>query len=113
MGRKPAGGGVYICALKHLRGIHMRQPVDTSTAESRVISKYRKLHTQLTSLLQSVQDLLPPGIQLNDKVTFTQQDGKVHIAFQAKPMQVVINDGTQQIRITLSDSRKLAKRASV
>lgn len=91
----------------------MRRPDDTSAAESRVISKYHKLHAQLTGLLKAVQDLLPPGIQLNDTVTFTRQEGKVHIAYQAKPMQVIINDGTQQIRVVLTDSRKLTKRASV
>jgi hypothetical protein len=81
----------------------MRTQVSKERAESRVVSRYHKLHVPLIELIQSLQDLVPPGMVLGNKVELTQVDGYIEISHTAKPVQLVLNDGTRKFMLTIEE----------
>lgn len=77
----------------------MRQPVSKERAESRVVSKYHKLYAPLIELIQAVQDLVPPGMQIDETVELTQQANSVQIAYRSRPVSIVIKDGKRAVAV--------------
>lgn len=65
--------------------------VDQSTAEARVVKKYNKLYDNLLDLVKALQ-VIEPGGTLVDDVVFSQQEGKVRLAYVATPIQVTIDN---------------------
>lgn len=81
----------------------MRKQVNKERAESRVVSRYHKLHTPLIELVQSLQDLVPQGMVLGDKVELAQIDGYLEISHTAKPVRLVLNDGSKKLTLTVEE----------
>ena len=85
----------------------MRTPVNKERAESRVVSRYHKLHTPLIDLIQSLQDLVPQGMTLSGTVELTQVDGYIEISHAAKPIQLVINDENRRLTIIMEERKSV------
>jgi hypothetical protein len=83
----------------------MRTQVNKERAESRVVNRYHKLHAPLVELIQSLQDLVPQGMTLSDKVELTQVEGYIEINQNAKPIRLVINDENRKLTIVMEERR--------
>lgn len=83
----------------------MRMQANKERAESRVVSRYHKLHTPLIDLIQSLQDLVPQGMTLGGTVELSQVDGYIEINQTAKPIQLVINDGNRRLTIVMEERK--------
>ena len=81
----------------------MRAQVNKERAESRVVNRYHKLHIPLIELIQSLQDLVPEGTVLGEKVELTQIDGYLQISHTAKPIKLVLNDGSRKFMLTIEE----------
>ena len=81
----------------------MKQPVSQSTAEARVMRKYSKLYVVLIELVDALQNMEPGGT-LVDEATFTKKkDGGMRIAYKARPVQLVINDGQRKFSLRVDE----------
>lgn len=70
----------------------MRTKPSKERAESRVVSKYHKLHEPLVELIQSLEDLMPNGMQLGDIVELTTKNGELFISSRGRPVRIVVHD---------------------
>lgn len=81
----------------------MKQPVSQPTAEARVMRKYAKLYISLMELVDALQNMEPGGT-LVDEVTFTKKtDGSMKIAYKARPVQLIIDDGKQKFSLRVDE----------
>lgn len=79
----------------------MRKNPPKDVIESRIAKRYHKLHDPIIELLQALQDAIPDGTTIGDKVTLTQLNGYIEINCNAKPVELVINDGKQEFTLKI------------
>ncbi len=79
----------------------MRKRPNQDVIEARVVKRFNRLHEPLLNLVQALQDMAPEGAVLGDKVEFTKLDGHLRIGYGQKPIQIVINDGSYVLEMTI------------
>lgn len=84
----------------------MRTRPTKERAESRFDNRYKKLYEPLVDLIQSLEDMLPPGYQLGDKVDITLKEGKYTINGSGRPPKLVLHDASNTYVLEI---RKAAK----
>ena len=84
----------------------MRSKPNKSVAEARIVKRFHRLHTPIVELVQSLQDLVPEGMELGDKVELTQIDGHIKIAYGARPVELVLNDGKCTFSLKIQELKK-------
>lgn len=85
----------------------MKKKPSMDMTEGRIVKRYHRLYVPLVELIQSLQDLVPDGMELG-QVELTQMDGFVRIAYHAKPIQLVINDGERRFLLRIEEAPKKA-----
>jgi len=80
----------------------MRTRPTKERAESRVVSRYHKLYEPLIALIQSLEDLLPSGMQLDETVEFNTDNDMLSVAYKARPISLVIRDKGQTIVVRVT-----------
>jgi hypothetical protein len=70
----------------------MRTRPSRERTESRIVHRYHKLYTPLIELVQSVEDLLPAGMQVDDTIELTKKEGEVLINCKARPVRLILHD---------------------
>jgi len=86
----------------------MRTRPTKERAESRVVSRYHKLHEPLIALIQSLEDLLPAGMQLDDTIEFNTENDMLSVTYKARPISLVVRnkDQTIVVQVVPSDTDK-------
>lgn len=87
----------------------MRTRPSHDRATSRVVNRYHKLYEPLIELVQSIEDLLPPGLQLDETVELSTDEGEISIAYKVRPMRLVVHDADNTFVLEV---RKPSKRMS-
>jgi hypothetical protein len=81
----------------------MKSEVSKETAETRVTRKYAKLYVPLIELVDTLQNLEPGGI-LVDEAEFTKKDdGGLRVAYKARPMQLTIIEGHRRFSLKVEE----------
>jgi hypothetical protein len=75
-------------------------------AESRLVSRYHKLHEPLIELVQALEDVLPIGMQLGDTVDLITKGGELLIFDKPRPARVVLHDKDHTFVLEISKARK-------
>jgi hypothetical protein len=88
----------------------MRQRPDKDRAESRVVSRYHKLYIPLVDLVQSLEDLIPQGMQLGENVEFTDHNDHISIAFGPRPVRIIVKGKEQVFVLQILDPKEYEKR---
>lgn len=84
----------------------MRTRPNKDVAETRIVKRFHKLHKPIVELVQSLQDLVPQGMELGDTVELTQVDGHIRIAYGARPVELVLNDGNHKFSLKIQEVKK-------
>ena len=81
----------------------VRAKINPQVAQARIAKRYHKLHTPIIELVQALQDALPPGTVLGERVELTQADGYIDVAMALKPVRLVLNDGTRKFTLVIEE----------
>lgn len=80
-----------------------RAKVNPEVAERRIAKRYHKLHTPIVELVQTLQDAIPPGTVLGERIELKQMDGHIDLAMTLKPMRLVLEDGERRFTLVIED----------
>lgn len=81
----------------------MRTRPSKQVAEGRIAKRYHKLHTPIVELVQALQDAIPPGAVLGERIELTQVEGHIDVAMTLKPVQLVLNDGERRFTLVIEE----------
>lgn len=81
----------------------MKSPVDKDTAEIRVIRKYHKVYPLIVELVDALQNLEPGGTLVDDAMFITKANGKIQMAYKARPVRMVIDDGRRKFTLRVDE----------
>ena len=84
----------------------MRAKPPNSVIESRIAKRYHRLHQPIIELVQALQDAIPQGMELGERVELTQVDGYINIDTKARPVELVLNDGQQIFSLKIKQIRR-------
>jgi len=70
-------------------------------AERRIAKRYHKLHAPIVELVQALQDAIPPGTVLGEKIELKQMDGHIDVAMTCRPVRLVLEDGTRRFTLII------------
>ena len=72
----------------------MKTQPSKERAESRVVSRYHKLHKPLIELIDALQDLEPGDTVVEDvRISRSENDKQIHIEYAARPVTLTITEG--------------------
>lgn len=80
-----------------------RAKVNREVAERRIAKRYHKLHVPIIELVQALQDAIPAGSVLGERIELTQVDGHIEVAMRLKPVRLVLNDGNKRFTLMIED----------
>jgi hypothetical protein len=83
----------------------MKAPISKETAELRVINKYHKLHKPLIELVDALQNLEPGGTLVDDISLINDGNGKIRIAYVAKPIMLTIQESNRAFILRIVESQ--------
>lgn len=87
-----------------------RAKVNKEVAEKRIAKRYHKLHAPIVELVQALQDAIPPGAVLGERIELTQADGHIEVAMTLKPVRLVLNDGERRFTLCIEeDARNISR----
>lgn len=81
-----------------------RAKVNQEVAERRIAKRYHKLHTPIIELVQALQDAIPSGMVLGERIELRQVDGHIDVAMTLKPTRLVLNDGQRKFTLIIEES---------
>lgn len=81
----------------------MRAKVNKETAERRIVNRYHKLHIPIAELVQALQDAIPSGTVLGERIELQQVDGHIDVAMALKPTRLVLNDGQRRFTLIIEE----------
>lgn len=82
-----------------------RARVNPEVLEKRITKRYHKLHTPIVELVQALQDAIPPGTVLGERIELKQMDGHVDVAMTLKPVRLVLEDGERRFTLIIEEKR--------
>jgi len=91
----------------------MRTRPNQARANSRFAFRYEKLYEPLIDLIQSLEDMLPPGFQLGDEVDITLEDGKYTVTGNGRPPRLILHDAKQMYTLEVRKNPSSIKRTAV
>lgn len=80
-----------------------RARVNSEVAEKRIVKRYHKLRAPITELVQALQDAIPPGTVLGERIELTQVNGHIDVAMTLKPTQLTLNDGQRRFTLIIEE----------
>lgn len=81
-----------------------RAKIDQEVAERRIAKRYHKLHNPIVELVQALQDAIPSGMVLGERIELKQVDGHIDVAMTLKPTQFVLNDGERRFTLIIEEN---------
>ena len=91
----------------------MRDRPNLERAESRFVVRYHKLYEPLIELIQSLEDLLPPGYQLGDSIELSVKNGNISVKGGGKPVRLVLHDAKQTYVLEVRSNPSSRKQTAV
>jgi len=82
----------------------MRNRPSQDRIQTRIMHRYHKLQEPLVELIQSLEDLLPAGVQLGETVELNSIDGELLISYKARPIRIVLRDKDQTVLLAVTKS---------
>lgn len=82
----------------------MRNQLSKEAGEAKLLKRYHSLYAPIVELVQLLEDIIPPGAVLGDKIELTQVDGYIEVATTLKPRTLVLNDGKRKFTLTIEES---------
>lgn len=83
-----------------------RVKVNPEVLEKRITKRYHKLHAPIVELVQTLQDAIPPGTVLGERIELKQMNGHIEVAMTLKPMRLVLEDGERRFTLVIEELRK-------
>lgn len=80
----------------------MRTKPPKQALEARIAKRYHRLYKPIIELVQALQDAIPQGMELGDRIELTQSNGYITIDTKARPVELVINDGKHIFTLKIS-----------
>jgi hypothetical protein len=84
----------------------MRNQLSKEAGEAKLLKRYHRLYTPIVELIQTLEDIIPPGAVLGDKIELSQVDGYVEVATTLKPRILILNDGKRRFRLVIEEIKK-------
>jgi hypothetical protein len=88
------------------RGNEMRTRPSQDRATSRIVNRYHKLYEPLVELVQSIEDLLPPGLQLDETIELSTEDGVLSVAYKVRPVRLIVHDANNTFTLEVCRSSR-------
>lgn len=83
-----------------------RSKINPEVVERRIAKRYRKLHVPIVELVQALQDAVPSGTVLGERIELKQMDGHIDVAMTLKPTHLVLNDGERRFTLIIEEIAK-------
>ncbi len=83
----------------------MRKPIDSDVLGRRVAKHFRRTKDPLLAMIQSLQDLTPPGSSIDPTIELQHENDELLISYQLKPMTIRIVESDRIISITVQPRR--------
>lgn len=80
-----------------------RARVNPEVAERRIAKRYHKLHAPIVELVQALQDAIPSGATLGERIELKQMDGHIEVAMKLKPVRLVLEDGNRRFTLVIEE----------
>ena len=82
-----------------------RAKINQEVAERRIAKRYHKLHIPIVELVQALQDAIPNGTVLGERIELKQVDGHIDVAMTLMPIRFVLNDGQRKFTLIIEESK--------
>lgn len=83
-----------------------RAKVNKDVAEQRIVKRYHKLHAPIVELVQALQDAIPLGAVLGERIELTQADGYIDVAMTLRPVRLVLDDGERRFTLCIETKHR-------
>ena len=80
-----------------------RAKVSPEVLEKRITKRYYKLHAPIVELMQALQDAIPPGTVLGERIELKQMNGHIEVAMTLKPVRLVLDDGERRFSLVIEE----------
>ncbi len=84
----------------------MRKRPNQDVIAARIAKRYHRLHDPIVELVQCLQDSIPQGMELGDRVVLEQKDGQIQIICKMRPIEIVIVDGNNEYSLRMQSTRR-------
>lgn len=83
-----------------------RSKINQEVADRRIAKRYHKLHAPIVELVQALQDAIPPGTVLGERIKLKQMNGHIDVAMTLKPTRLVLEDEERRFTLIIEEIAK-------
>lgn len=83
-----------------------RAKINQEMSERRIAKRYHKLHAPIIELVQALQDAIPPGAVLGERIELKQVNGHIEVAMKLKPVRLVLEDRSRRFTLVIEELKE-------